>query len=344
MVGGLLAGVAVLVALPRVLDLESSYFAPAMAVTNYAVAKVTQAFADVTGLGGPGAQDLVAIGVAVIVLVTWLLWRRMSRSGPLVALGIGLALQLIVTGIAFAAIAGKITGVPGRVVYAKEFKELGFVDRAVDGAPVTWVANQIDAVAGQKDLAQRAALLYNTAIRSRLVVPASVATSDNFPLNSLPAVFAEPAGGGADGSAPLAGPVPFVVQAIDSPFVQIAGERAAIAPRSERLELLRVGGPPRAIWLSTGLDVGGVAAPGSAVHFTAWSPGPTRLTVQALDRAAAVRLSLGTAKSQVRLRAGQITQITLRSCGGRVRGGLATTAPVRLSSVRLDRAACPRSP
>lgn len=337
--GGLIVIVALLVALPRGLDAESSFFAPAMAVTNYVASEVTRALSDVTGLGGAGAQDLVAVGVAAVVALAWLLCRRQGR-GPLAALAVGLALQLVVTGTAFIAIAGGIDGIRGRTIAAGEFRGLGFVDRAANGRQVTWIANQVDAVPQQADAIQRTALIYNDDIRRRLAVPSSGAKPDNFPLNSLPVSTATPAGGDAAGSAPLGRPVPLAVQTINSPFVQVAGERIATSPSWERLELLGIAGAPRAVWASSGLGPDAVARPAAAVRFRAWSPGRVRFRLRAVAGPATVTISLGATTRAVVLGPGDTGQIVIRSCAGRVEGGLLTSAPVEVAAVTLDRADC----
>ncbi|MDP9345673.1 MAG: hypothetical protein M3P44_08105 [Actinomycetota bacterium] len=335
--GGVLAVVAALVPLPRTLDVESSYFAPAIVSTRYLLDRAVTALSDVLGQSGISERDVLAAVILGVAMATAAAWRGAPRRGPGAALACAVIAQLGLTAVAFAAIDGRIAGVPGRTGGA--FADLGFIDRAARDVPVLWIDNQPRSDEGQATAVQRTALLYNDTIERRMIFAPLRITDDNFPLNALPPEFVQvaPATGRMLPTAP-APEARYAVETTDSPFLQLDGRRVA-ASAGYRLALTRLALPLSARWLAVGLGPDGSLAPGKVASLRAW--GRRRLTLW-LSSPAAVRASvfLGGTRRTVRLVPGVDRAVTLTSCGTS-RGRLAAPGPVLVRAVEVQPGNCP---
>jgi hypothetical protein len=245
--------------------------------------------------------------------------------------------QLTLTVVAFAAIDGRIAGVPGRT--GGGFTELGFIDRGTDDGDVTWVDNEPRAQEGAADNVQRTAMLYNDGVRQRLSMEALHITPDNFPLDSLPlsGVRVAPSTGRLLAAPRPPVPTPYVVQTTQSPFLQIDGRRLSTS-RPLRLEVLRAAEPLRATWLATGLAPDGTLPAGRVAELSAWRSGDVRLRLVA-PAPARVRLTLGAERREVELSPGVVRVVTLSACGVG-RGRLRATGSVLVQAVEVRRGRC----
>lgn len=335
--GGLLAVVALLVPLPRVLDLESSYFAPGMVSARYGLDRLLARLGDALGQTVASERDALSALVLLGLAAATVAWRWAPRRGPAIALAAGAALQLALTGVAFAAINGRVHGVPGRT--GGGFGQLGFIDRAVGGDPVSWLDAQPRADESAANTVQRTALLYNDAIAQRLAVPGLAITPDNFPLNSLPLVDARIAEDGRLAPvAPPSAPTRWIVQTSESPFLHLAGVPVTADP-GHRLELVRAAQPVHATWLASGLSPAGALAPGGTARLRRWGAGTVTMRVVA-SASARVRVTLGGVTRSLTVAPGAASAATVQTCGAAARGTLRASGAVTVERVKVSDGDC----
>ena len=339
-VGLALALIALLLPIPRGLDVESSFFLPAMATTSYLLGKVISGFDDVVGQAGLSNRDALALMFAALTVATWALWRWSPRRGGAIALGIAAFVQLALTLTAFYAIDGKVHGVPGRVS-GSAFDQVGFIDRNAGGRPVTWIDNQIRTNEDSANTIERVFGLYNDQVEQRLDMPQLGITPDNFPLNSLPlgSMRAAPAGGRVSVAPPVPVKPDLAVESVDSPFLQLDETVIARSPETFRLQLVRLAKPLQARWRATGLKPDGTLPPGTTARLRSWGARRIVLQLVAPQRAVDARLRLAGTTRHVHLTKGSGRAVQVTVCGGRTAGSLSATGPLQLVAVRVLRAA-----
>jgi hypothetical protein len=324
--GLILAALLAIVPLPRTIDPESVYFAPAMTAARW--------LADRLGTAGNASERLLLAAVALGAAA--LAWRAAANPRGLAraaALATGTALQLILLAVTYAAVLDGISGVPGRT--GSDQAERGFVDRATGGAVATWVESQSRNDAAQAMEAARSTLLYNDGVRERLYVPGTGLPPEAFPLSLLRVV------GVLDrrtGAVRMVHPrrTSFFVGEPSSPYVQLAGAtiaRSSLFP----LEVVRVDGRPHVRWLTSGIGLAGSVPAGQPVRFTVWGPLEARIRlvaptpVRIRSRVGGVQRSLTVGPEQ--------GVVAFRACG-RERGSLRAQGAARVVGVELGPARC----
>ena len=316
--------IAALVTFPRTLDLESSYFAPVMSGTRYLAAQAQTLFSDVTGRGAPSPADLLAFALLVATLALAALWRRPRVI--VVGLGVAAAVQLVLVAVPFAAIDGRIAGVPGRVS-GPPYAQLGFIDRATGDQAATWITSLPRPADGSADLIEHIAGVYNDSILRRADVP-QLGLLTSFPLNALPLSHLQLAPDGRATVTPAL-PTPFAVARSDSPLMQLDGAVVA-RNRSLDLDVLRLGPAPRLRWLATGLAADGTVEPAGA-QLRSWGSRHVVLTLRAGRAPAEVRIAFGRQRRSLTVPARQRASVPFDLCGD-ASGRLSTSG----ASVTLD--------
>jgi hypothetical protein len=326
-VGVVFAVLLVIVPLPRTIDPEASFFAPAMTAARW--------LADRLVTGGGVAERLVLAVVALgAVVVAWRAAAAKDGRWRLVAVAGGAAIQIALLAVTYTAVLGGISGVPGRT--GSDQAQLGFVDRATGGAVATWIDSQSRGNAPQEVAAARDTLLYNDGLRDRLLVPGNALPDDVFPLSLL-----RIAGSVNERTGVVRTFHPrsrwFFVAERSSPYIQLAGTTIARS-REFPLDVVRVDGEPRASWLSRGLGLAGGIPADKPVTFTAWGPvearvhlfAPTPVHVQ--WRAGDERRSLTVDPQQQTL--------SLRACGSQQQATVRTDGSAQVLGVDVTPTRC----
>lgn len=326
-VGVAVAALLVLVPFPRTLDFESSFFAPAMTAAGWLAAQIAPA--------GAMSERLVLAAVALAAAV--LAWRAAAGRGARArpgAIAVGVAIQLALLAVTYAAVLGEIPGVPART--GSDQAERGFVDRATDNAPAIWIDAQSQFNAPQQVDAAQGTLLYNDGLRTRLQVPGQLLPPEAFPVSVLPfAGLVDPAGGTVTLFTPRR--TNFFIAERNSSYVQLAGSTIARSSRFP-LDVVRVDGRPRLRWLTTGMGAAGGIPPGERIPLSLWGPARARLFILAAAPTT-LRLRRDGKERTIAVNAGH-TSFTVSTCGRRMRGTLRPRGQVQLWSVQVTRIRC----
>jgi hypothetical protein len=326
-----LALIALLVPLPRSLvSNESSFFAPAIATTRYAVEEGLSALESAIGRGGLSQRDALAVVLLAVGVVTAVLWRAAPRRGPGVAMAAAALVQVGMTGLAFASIDGRVNGVEGRT--GTGFATLGFIDRATGDRDVTWLDNQPRKIETAADVVQRTALLYNDTIIQRMALSGLAITPDNFPLDALPLA---PATVTRDGRlAPALSPTRHFVSTVDSPFAQLNGAEISRSRTADRLQVVRVNAPLSLRWQALGLQSDGGLPARSTARVFSWGMWRVRMHLRA-TRPARATLKLGSARRALRV-AAPGRSVNFTTCG-RAAGSLRTSRRIVIAAVTMSK-------
>jgi len=333
--GGGLTMMALLIALPQGITKESAYFAPASAAWTWIAGQLSTGIADTAEVAGTGSLDLVAAVIVVVVGLAALGVHLFGRRALpwIVVLAIGL--QLLITGINFAATNWRIDGWPGRT--GGDATAQSFVDAATGDRPATWIHGQTYTEAWGE--VQRSALFFNDTIRQTAYFPALNLTPVDFPMNSLPAEALSVRGDGSVyGGPPLPYVTPYAVQTENSPFAQLRGKELSRSPRLG-LGVFDVGLHPRAVWFMTGLDPYAGLAPGARARYRAWTTGATMAVTS--ETATQVRVRAGGRTRELAVPAGETVELRLPGCTAPDGALLSAQAPIKVLSVAPTGTDCP---
>jgi hypothetical protein len=305
---------------------ETAFLAPIESVVPHVL---TQRLIEL-GLTGLTIQDAVALLVLLAGVVTAVLWRRRPRSRLWWMVGCGAAVQLVLAGYAFAVIDGKVDGIQGRT--SGSAAALGWVDSHARSARVVWLENLSTSAPPASQGAGdqlRATLFWNTRLKSWAELPQLGLAPVESPMSALPGTgLAVDPSSGRLASAPIAGGLSEVVEATDSPFVQLAGSSLARSPDGV-LTLRQLSRPVRARWFVTGLQPDGSIAQATVVHahvFVDRAPTAQTLTVTitlssppaappgAASPRTEIAFRLGRVERRVALAGGPVKPISLSVC------------------------------
>ena len=258
---------------------ETAFLAPAESVGQHVIA----AWSADLGIGMT-VQDVLAVFSLFAGVFLALLWRRPAwrLAGTL---GVAAAVQLLMTGYAYAVITGNVPGIPGRT--GGNLAALGWVDAHARSTRVAWLDNlSTGTTPGATDAQTRIALFWNKRLTSWIAIPELGLPIPIWPMAALPGsnlASVDPHSGilVPQNAVQLA---PEVVQNVDSPFLQLAGPELARSPDGQ-LQLTALEQPIRATWLALGLN------PDASVPMQK----PVRIYIFASDPTAAtsVHLTLG---------------------------------------------------
>jgi hypothetical protein len=331
------------------LTAETAFLAPAQSIVPHVL---TQRLDDL-GLAGLTLQDTLAFIVGCAGVAAAVIWRRRATARIGWTVGIATVLQLLVTGYAFAVVTGHVSGIVGRT--GGSASALGWVDRQAKTSNVTWLDNLSTsaplAQSGSADQ-QRSTLFWNPTLTGWAAVPQIGLPAVESPLSALPGVsLAVDHTSGVVLPQAAAAPMREVVDATDSPFVQLAGTSLGRSPDGV-LSLIALAAPTRATWLAEGLQPDGYVAAGAPVRvyaFTQKATAPTGVRISlvvsplsaarpgGMARQTAVTIRLGSVSRRVPLAAGgSARQVDLTVClpAGRtvVTGTIQASASATVSS------------
>jgi hypothetical protein len=294
---------------------ETAFLAPAeSAVPHILSRRLLQ-----LGLTGLSIQDALTVIALVAGLLTAVAWRRSQRARLVWTVGVAAAAQLLLTGYSYAVIDGKIQGIRGRT--GGSISALGWVDRSARSSNVAWLTN-LSSVAPPTNLASpsadqvRTTLFWNSKLRRWLYVPETGLAAVEWPLSALPGAFlAVDHRSGLLLPSSAASGVSEVVSASHSSFLQLAGLSVAHSPDGV-LTLVRLASPPRAIWLTTGLQPDGFVVASSPVTMRAFA------TPQTAARGAVLTMLVAPVpaprvRTELSLRLGGVSRRLVLRGGGR---------------------------
>lgn len=223
------------------LNPDTEFLAPVLAVAGNIAARV------VGGVPGLGSHDVLVLAAVVVVGTSLVVWHPPRARGAVLALPI--ALQLALAVYAFAAVAGDVPGVAGRV--GDDLEQRAWVDEAVGRArEVTLVRG---GTATDRELELN---FWNGGVRHFVDPPEAGLTMLPYPLYFLDDERAAVADDGGVSLRELRGRA---VQDPRSTQLQLAGRRLA-TESAGTLELIEPVQPARARWATKGLDADGFVA------------------------------------------------------------------------------------
>lgn len=254
---------------------ETAFLAPVETVVPHVL---LQRFAQLH-LSGLAVQDALVVIVLLAGVVTTLLWHRKDRLRWGWTVGAAAAVQLLITGYAYAMIGGSVQGVPGRT--GGSVGALGWIDKQTHGQPATWLEGMPPGEIAVYE--QRTTLFWNSSLLDWATVPQLGLAPVDWPLVALPGsqLSVDMADGQLQPQA-VARSMRWVVGVTNSPFLQLAGTIVAHSPDRD-LSLTKVVQPGRASWLAVGLPSDGSIAAGSTVRLLAFvrrSESPQAITVK----------------------------------------------------------------
>jgi hypothetical protein len=310
--GAVFVALCACVPLATSLSPQSTFLAPATVGLRSAAERASTALGDATGFAPfLTPRDLVALAALAVVVPAAVVWRRAPRARAAVLVAAA-ALQLAVTGYAFAVVRGAVPGLPGQVSDASP-AALAWIDRAVPGdGPVAWLLGARQPAPLVVETLQRSTLFWNDQVRLVHSVPAA-GGSPKAP--SLGALGDQALAVGADGRLAPEPPHPDAVVTPDSPFVQLAGP---LRPGRDGLALQRLERPARATWLATGLAETGLPAGADPVGLQAFTA-PARVTLRfagAHDGPTSLRVRLGGREQEVAFAGHEARAVTVGVCPG----------------------------
>lgn len=314
---------------------ETAFLAPVESVVPHVLGQRLQEI----GLTGLTTQDALALIALAAGCLSFVVWRRYPRLRAGWVIGVGLLIQLLTTGYAYAVIDGKVTGIQGRT--GGSSGPLGWIDAHAGGSIVTWLDNfsteQPPAInapeAGLAANQTHVTLFWNSQIRNTALVPLVDPTPLESPVSALPILgeFTVQHGSGIIVPARPASRIVETAGQTESPFLQLAGTPIARSPDGF-ITLTRVVHPLRAQWMTSGLEPNSEVAPGAPVRLSAYAASPqtaqlsVHLTVAAASPVAPVQagttppsvlaiVRLGGARGALMLRPGAPAQVlTITGC------------------------------
>jgi hypothetical protein len=264
------------------LSQETAFLAPMEAIVPHLLSRRLLEL----GLPGLTVQDALAVLTLVAGVLTAMMWRARGRVRLWLVVGSAVAVQLVLTGYAFAVIDGKVQGIRGRT--AGSVDALGWLDRNARSGNVAWLDNLTAAAppatpASSAGDQARTTLFWNSRLRSRAEVAQLALPPVEWPLSALPAFMPSSVNrvnGLLEPPSSTSG-LTEVVGGTGSAFLQLAGTALARSPDGV-LTLTRLSMPIRARWLSLGLQPDGAVVSGALVRLVAFAPrsaSPQRLDV-----------------------------------------------------------------
>jgi hypothetical protein len=263
------------------LSSETAFLAPVESVVRHVVEQRFKQF----GIGGT-VQDGLALLALLAGIATAIIWHRWRRARLWWVAGVAAAVQLLITGYAFAVIDGKVQGIAGRT--GGSLGALGWLNSRAAGAQATWLENGAvePAAPGAYPAAvnrMRSTLFWNSNLRSWAALGQLALPVPEWPMTALPGFYPLAIDTTTGYLAPVAltSQIHTAVEATDSPFVQLSGSRLGSSPEGA-LSLTAPSHPVRAQWLALGLQPNGYFVSGPPAHIFAFaqrSPAPQAVAV-----------------------------------------------------------------